>query len=151
MQNMETALKCVWFSATRAIGTRRICKWASSMTAYSDTAFSYPEVKGYVALTIDDGLCRTSGCSLTTEVLRSRECVRAPPSGTKAGLAFLSCVATRHHTTLPDVAPAVAAAFLAMPANWPPYPDSRTRELNLGLACKLSALFCFATHSSLLF
>ena len=64
---METGLKCLWFTAT-AIGTRRICKWAGSMAAYSDTAFAYPGVKGYVALTIDDGLCRMAGCSLTTQV-----------------------------------------------------------------------------------
>ena len=64
---METGLKCLWFTAT-AIGTRRICKWAGSMAAYSDTAFAYPGVKGYVALTIDDGLCRMAGSSLTTQV-----------------------------------------------------------------------------------
>ena len=65
---METGLKWLWFTVTRVIGTRRICKWAGSMAAYSDTTFAYPHVKGYVALTIDDGLCRTGGCSLTTKV-----------------------------------------------------------------------------------
>ena len=68
LQDMETGLKCLWFSVTRAVGTRRICKWAGSMAAYSDTAFAYPGVKGYVALTIDDGLCRTAGCSLAPKV-----------------------------------------------------------------------------------
>ena len=65
---METSLKWLWFTVTRVIGTRRICKWAGSMAAYGDTTFAYPHVKGYVALTIDDGLCRTGGCSLTTKV-----------------------------------------------------------------------------------
>ena len=65
---METSLKWLWFTVTRVIGTRRICKWAGSMAAYGDTTFAHPHVKGYVALTIDDGLCRTGGCSLTTKV-----------------------------------------------------------------------------------
>ena len=68
LECMETGLKWLWFTVTRVIGTRRICKWAGSMAAYSDTTFAYPHVKGYVALTIDDGLCRTGGCSLTTKV-----------------------------------------------------------------------------------
>lgn len=66
---METSLKCVWFTATRTIGTRRLGRWASSMGPYRDTVFSFPDVKGYVALTIDDGLCRNAGCSLAKEVL----------------------------------------------------------------------------------
>mmetsp|Transcript_12141 Transcript_12141/g.18746 ORF Transcript_12141/g.18746 Transcript_12141/m.18746 type:complete len:117 (+) Transcript_12141:117-467(+) len=65
-----------WTATTHIIGMRQIgnaVKRSLFLSAYGDTVFYWEgaDVKGYVALTIDDGLCRSAdndGSSMVKEV-----------------------------------------------------------------------------------
>lgn len=68
------AHQCLW-NAASLIGLRNIGRFASTAaSSYRDTVFYFderqlPAVRGYVALTIDDGLCRQGiDCSMVNEV-----------------------------------------------------------------------------------
>ena len=66
----EPFVKFVWSTAT-FIGMRRLCAWLPK-SAYGDTVcyFSGESAKGFVALTIDDGLCRNGASrSMADEVV----------------------------------------------------------------------------------
>mmetsp|Transcript_81292 Transcript_81292/g.252306 ORF Transcript_81292/g.252306 Transcript_81292/m.252306 type:complete len:257 (+) Transcript_81292:73-843(+) len=82
---MQTALRCLW-NTLGCIGGRNVTGLLSRVfSAYDDTLFyldesSHPGVQGCVALTIDDGLCRSgTECSLVSEVreLLKRHAARA--------------------------------------------------------------------------
>ena len=54
---MEAAHKLL-FNVATACGSRRIVAALSCYSPYRRTIFYYPQVRGFVALTVDDGLCR---------------------------------------------------------------------------------------------
>merc|ERR1711924_564013 len=61
---MKAFVKAWWGTLSKPIGTRNLGRLGRTLkSAYKDTVFyysedEYPAVKGYVALTIDDGICR---------------------------------------------------------------------------------------------